>query len=250
MLCNYHTHTKRCRHAIGTDREYVESAIKAGIKILGFSDHAPYLFDGNYYSTYRMFKDEVLEYKNSVMALKREYKNDIDIKFGFELEYYKDKHAKEMEFLRKFEPEYLILGQHFVGSEPQGTYVGHLNGDLALKTYVDECIEGLKTGDFLYLAHPDIAGYDFSETAVDKEYTRLLEFCKLNGYPIEINVLGITSNRWYSKRKIFSLAKEIGNDVIIGIDAHSPSAISQRAYDCAKELVDGLNLNVIDKLEI
>ena len=83
MLFNYHTHTKRCNHAKGEDKEYVEAAIKAGFKTLGFSDHAPYLFDGNYYSTYRMFKDEVLEYKNSVMALKREYKNDIDIKFGF-----------------------------------------------------------------------------------------------------------------------------------------------------------------------
>ena len=105
MLTNYHTHTKRCRHASGTDREYVESAIKAGIKVLGFSDHAPYLFDGNYYSSYRMFENEIGEYKNSVLALKREYKNDIDIKFGFELEYYKDKHEREIAFLKKFFPE-------------------------------------------------------------------------------------------------------------------------------------------------
>ena len=28
MYANYHTHTKRCRHAAGEDREYVEAAIK------------------------------------------------------------------------------------------------------------------------------------------------------------------------------------------------------------------------------
>ena len=39
---NWHTHTYRCGHARGTDEEYVLSAIKAGIKKLGFSDHAPY----------------------------------------------------------------------------------------------------------------------------------------------------------------------------------------------------------------
>ena len=39
---NYHTHTRRCGHAVGTEEEYVVNAIKAGIKILGFSDHAPY----------------------------------------------------------------------------------------------------------------------------------------------------------------------------------------------------------------
>ena len=39
MIANYHTHTWRCHHADGTEREYVENAIAAGIKILGFSDH-------------------------------------------------------------------------------------------------------------------------------------------------------------------------------------------------------------------
>ena len=39
---NYHCHTKRCGHASGTDEEYVEAAIKAGYKVLGFSDHGPY----------------------------------------------------------------------------------------------------------------------------------------------------------------------------------------------------------------
>ena len=250
MLYNYHTHTKRCRHANGTDREYVENAIKLGIKTLGFSDHAPYIFDGNYYSHYRMFPDEIMEYKNSIMALKREYKNDIDIKYGFELEYYRDKHEREMEFLRKYEPEYIILGQHFVGSEPQGEYVACQSDDQFLIDYVDECIEALKTGDFVYLAHPDIAGYDFSEKTVEIEYSRLLQFCKDNNFPIEINVLGISGNRWYSKRKIFTLAEKIGTKVIVGLDAHSPKVISQKSFDMANELVSGLNLNIIEKLDI
>ena len=39
---NWHTHTTRCGHAVGTDEEYVKAAIKAGLHTLGFSDHAPY----------------------------------------------------------------------------------------------------------------------------------------------------------------------------------------------------------------
>ena len=39
---NYHTHTYRCKHAKGTDEEYVLKAIEAGYTVLGFSDHAPY----------------------------------------------------------------------------------------------------------------------------------------------------------------------------------------------------------------
>ena len=35
FLHNYHTHTKRCHHAVGEDREYIESAIQSGLKTLG-----------------------------------------------------------------------------------------------------------------------------------------------------------------------------------------------------------------------
>ena len=31
MIANYHTHTWRCHHAGGTERQYIESAIAAGI---------------------------------------------------------------------------------------------------------------------------------------------------------------------------------------------------------------------------
>ena len=55
MKYNLHTHTIRCNHAQGDDREYVESAIMAGIKVLGFSDHCPQFFPNtDYYSNFRM----------------------------------------------------------------------------------------------------------------------------------------------------------------------------------------------------
>ena len=37
MLHNYHTHTFRNHHTVGTEREYIESAIKNGFQTLGFS---------------------------------------------------------------------------------------------------------------------------------------------------------------------------------------------------------------------
>ena len=44
LRTNFHTHTTRCNHAVGEDRQYVEEAIKGGLKVLGFSDHSPYFF--------------------------------------------------------------------------------------------------------------------------------------------------------------------------------------------------------------
>ncbi|MFR6590052.1 MAG: PHP domain-containing protein [Gallintestinimicrobium sp.] len=39
---NYHTHTKRCMHAEGTEADYVKAALNAGLDVLGFSDHGPF----------------------------------------------------------------------------------------------------------------------------------------------------------------------------------------------------------------
>ena len=71
MIANYHTHTKRCMHATGEDREYVERAIAEGIKILGFSDHGPMPYE-NYRSYYMMTLDQLPEYISSVHSLREE----------------------------------------------------------------------------------------------------------------------------------------------------------------------------------
>ena len=41
MYCDYHTHTPLCLHASGTPQEYVQSAVRAGLREYGISDHAP-----------------------------------------------------------------------------------------------------------------------------------------------------------------------------------------------------------------
>ena len=54
MLANYHTHTPRCNHAKGSEREFIEKAIKEGFKVLGFSDHTPWPYASDFVSGMRM----------------------------------------------------------------------------------------------------------------------------------------------------------------------------------------------------
>ena len=88
MLTNYHTHTRRCGHAVGEDREYAEAAVQAGLKILGFSDHAPQIFPDGYYSSFRMRPEELKGYVESVLSLRKEFAGTLEIPLGLELEYY------------------------------------------------------------------------------------------------------------------------------------------------------------------
>ena len=74
MIANYHTHTKRCHHAKGEDEQYVRAAIKAGLEIIGFSDHGPWPYE-DFASTIRMTVDEAQDYIDSVRKLREKYKD-------------------------------------------------------------------------------------------------------------------------------------------------------------------------------
>ncbi len=248
MIYNYHSHTTRCRHAVGTDREYVEKAIEGGLKVLGISDHAPYLFPNtNYYSSFRMHPEELHAYADSIRALAKEYAKDIRILCGFELEYYPDFHKEEMAFLKQVSPDFLIMGQHFIGNELNHAYVKRTE-DIALVTYVTQVLAGLATGDFLYLAHPDMAGFHYSPEIRQREYKRLCEGAKRMGIPLELNLLGVREGRHYPNYEFFSIAAEVGNDIVIGVDAHDPTSfLDVKSQEFAMKMVKELGLKVIEK---
>ena len=69
-------------------QEYVDAALSAGLKILGFSDHTPYFFPGDYYSTFRMHPEELPGYVSTVNALRDRYAGRLEIHVGVEAEYY------------------------------------------------------------------------------------------------------------------------------------------------------------------
>ena len=85
ITSNYHTHTSRCGHATGEDEQYVQCAIEAGIKVLGFSDHTPW--PGLLQPKIRMSEDLLENYVKSLTFLKEKYKDQIEIHIGLEVEY-------------------------------------------------------------------------------------------------------------------------------------------------------------------
>ena len=161
---NLHTHTTRCQHATGEDREYVEAAIQAGFDVLGFSDHMPYSFDDGHTSRIRMGMRELESYVKSVEALKKEYEKDITIYLGYEAEYFKGEFERTMLMIDQYPLDYLLLGQHFFREEKGNQYAGTpRTEEMYLQQYVKQILDGLDTGRFLYVAHPDIIHYTGSD---------------------------------------------------------------------------------------
>ena len=247
MIANFHTHTSRCHHAIGADRDYVLAAINSGIKVLGFSDHSPMPFPADYDSfRVRMAMEKLPDYCNSVLALKAEFKNEIDIHLGIELEYYPAYFGKITKELEKHDVEYAILGQHFVGNEIGEPWMGEALGIETLHRYVEQTIEGMKTGFFLYLAHPDLPHFPGNYKDYEKEMRRLCEAAEKLQIPLEINLLGLRTGRNYPDKRFWKIAGETGCQVILGSDAHNPEDLADGgAEEAAYEMAEEFNLQLI-----
>lgn len=228
MLANYHTHTSRCKHASGEDRQYVENAIRNGMQVLGFSDHCPWVYPDGFVSGTRMMPSELDDYVHSVESLRDEYRRDITIYLGFEAEYIPELMEAQDRLLEGYPIDYMILGEHFAEREPFTTYLGQRFQDPAiLRNYVDMVIEGMETGRYLYCAHPDLCGLTDREI-YDQEYRRLCSYLKAHSIPVEINLLGVVEHRHYTDPHFLRLAGEAGCNAIIGCDAHTPDRLDHR----------------------
>ncbi|MBQ4064511.1 MAG: histidinol-phosphatase [Clostridia bacterium] len=227
MLANYHTHTPLCHHAVGEEREYVEHAIRGGIKILGFADHSPQFYKDDFVSGIRMTPAEAEGYLSRVRRLAEEYKDDITIYAGFEAEYFPDIFPRLQAFCRDYGVDYLIMGQHLLDKERDGQFMSAPFAEKEpLTHFVDLLLEGLGTGSFTYLAHPDMVHFIGDEEHHVKELTRLCRGVKALGLPVEVNMLGYVDKRHYPTERFFRIAAEVGNDVIVGCDAHCPAFLS------------------------
>lgn len=250
---NYHTHTKRCHHAGGDVKDYAAEAAKAGIKVLGMSDHGPFkdFFPGS-----RMDFEEVEDYRQECLAVREEYRGRMDLKIGLEYEYIRSRDALYEEMLTKYQMEYLVLGQHFFEDRNGNMmYVYQMEDTQEFIEYALSLNEGMKTGYFKFAAHPDLIfmrdlGWDIN---CDRACDIIVDGAVKGGYMLEFNANGLRRGigqfkdgvRYqYPHMKMFERIKEAGIEVIINSDCHQPEQVADeemvKAYKMCREM--GLKL--------
>ena len=250
MFANYHTHTTRCRHAVGADREYVAAAIQSGVKILGFSDHTPFPYEPEFQAENTKMSLETLEdYICSITALKEKYKGQIDILLGLECEAVPEFFSFLKEMKQKM--DYLILGSH--GDKRIDPYSGVLKEPQQLWRYLDFTVEGMETGLFLYLAHPDVmlGRYPvFDDTAAEVSRKLCREAKRLN-MPLEYNLYGIYKGvkpgcLGYPYDGFWRIAAEENCVAVVGVDAHNPGCFEATPMEPAVEYLRSLGITVLE----
>lgn len=255
MKYNYHSHTKRCGHAIGEDEEYVLAAIEAGYEVLGFSDHAPYRLSDK---RVRMDYEEFEGYINSIEYLKEKYKDCIKILMGLEIEFF----PSQIEDLLKYRKllDYCILGQH--AQEIDGVDNYYIEDSNQLIDYAKSIYKACELGLCDIVAHPDIFMYSYKD--FDKYFNEassiIIEASLKFDVPIEFNCGGIkygkrkynnTLRYPYPTRNFYKMVADNNCKVLVGLDAHSPSTYLDKYWiNESFKIVEGINLNILEEYDI
>ena len=143
--------------------------------------------------------------------------------------------------------EYILLGQHFLDSPTAQRTRNEIYDPKILEHYCDQVIEGMQTGTFSYVAHPDCILFLGDRGLLKEQLRRICVEARSCDLPLEINLLGVHKNKHYPCREFFELLAETGNTVILGADAHHPARVLNfDAEKKAMELVQTYGLSLVD----
>jgi histidinol-phosphatase (PHP family) len=208
--------------------------------------------------------DQLEGYLRTVRKLAARYADQINIAVGLECEYFPDYLSWLEDRLRDERAEsradYAILGHHFDLDEINGAYFGANTSMELARRYARQVIEGMETGLYACVAHPDLFVQRFDAfTSGLAELSR--EICRASralSVPLEYNLYGLRKQAQpvkpiglgYPNARFWEIAAEEGCAAIIGVDAHEPQHLGDPELGMlAKVYLDRLGLRVIDTLE-
>ncbi len=159
--------------------------------------------------------------------------------------------------IKEYKLDYIIFGNHHFHTDEKFPYFGRNTDSVdMLELYEESAIEGMESGLFAYLAHPDLFMRSYPEfdhhcKLVSRHICRTA--ARLN-LPLEYNlgyeeyndIHGITSIPYPDFWKV---AAHEGCTAIIGVDAHNNQYLENPFYySRATETLRKLGIKVIDRI--
>lgn len=238
----FHIHTWRCKHACDeSDEQYIKTALSLGANKITFTDHTP--FPGDTFGN-RMELSQLSEYIESLKNLHTKYEDQIDVQIGLEVEFLPSK----LDFYKQLKGDYdldiLIIGQHFY-EHADGKFSFADEKEFNAANEFSGCgnaiIQGIKTGLFSVVAHPDRIFRrckewtpEMTEVAVNiirtaAENNIILE-CNLSSYEKYVTKTRTShwKNEFWDLVEKFNYENETPVKIIEGFDAHSSEEMISR----------------------
>ncbi|WP_108671305.1 histidinol-phosphatase HisJ [Peribacillus acanthi] len=256
MKSDGHIHSPFCLHGTSDSfRKYIEKALELGLEEISFTEHAPLpegFIDTTPTRDSSMGLRELEEYLLEVQALKKEYRDELAINVGLEVDFIEG-YEKQIElFLNSYGPtlDDSILSVHFI--KLQGNYycldysvdlfeeLIKLEGSVhkVYKKYYETVELGIQSDLGLYkpnrvghlsLVHKFQKKFPVSAN-FDDDVMRILQQIKTKGMALDYNGAG-TQKEWcgepYPSNQYVKMALDMHIPLVYGSDAHQAKDLGQ-----------------------
>lgn len=234
-IVDYHTHTTRCGHASGTMAEYVEAAIAAGLREIGFSDHIPmyWLPPEQRDPGIAMAMEELEAYVADVARLRERYR-EIPIRLGIEADYIPGREDELAKLLAPYPWDYVIGSVHFIGEwgfdnpAEVNRYAEWDISELYAKFFTLET-KAAESGLFDIMAHIDLIKKFGHKPSGDlgRLYGDVAAHMAAAGVAIELSTAGLRKpvREHYPNPTLLKACCDLGVPLVISSDAHSPGEV-------------------------
>jgi histidinol-phosphatase (PHP family) len=229
--------------------DFVLAAIDAGFDAFGFSGHSPLPNDNEWSIKIRELPEYVAEGKR----LKEQYKHQIKLYLGLEIDYIPGMSDDFSVFVKDIPLDYCIGSVHlvrnpendgiwFIDGPIEGFFEGLklvFGGDVkkAVTAYFEQSILMIETQKPNIIGHLDkVKMYNKEELfkTTDAWYLelvqRLLETIKQHNTIVEVNTRGVYTGKtdeFFPSTRVLKTCYEMGIPMMINSDAHHPDQISK-----------------------
>jgi len=257
---NFHTHGQFC-DGKGAPRDYIEEAINQNMHALGFSSHGPMPLPINWV----MENDKLPDYLSELKFLKNEFKNQLQIYIGLEIDYIPGIIGANFDFINTLNLDYTIGAIHFAGFDKEN-HPWQLDSNAVI---FEQGLKEVYGGDIQVLVekyyrlisemalkeNPDIIAHldlikknnpkekYFSE---DESWYRdavidTLKTISESRSIIEVNTGGLARKRCdalYPSNWILEIIRDMKIPITLSSDAHQPSFLTAGFKNASEVLLD------------
>lgn len=236
-LVDYHMHTT---FSDGKDTypAYLDIARRKDLAEIGFTDHITMVP-----VDWCVKEIDYPVMKENLKSLCNNFSEDVQVRFGIEVDYFPGKEEELREVIAYFPVDYVIGSIHFLGDwnfDTDQSYYGKWPNDELYKTYFELVQQAAKSGLFDVIGHLDLIKKFrcWPESDQTHLYEQTLKVIKEANVVIELNTSGLDRpcHEFYPSKKILEIASKYGIPVTLGSDAHQPDQVA-RHYEDAIQLL-------------
>lgn len=267
LSSNIHSHTVYCNHSDNEPEKLVKYAKESGFKEFTISEHIPYPIPDKARPSLESWNNLLATLKN----LKDKYEDEnFKLYISTEAEYYKDDYNYYLEFLKKYDLDFMIFGNHHYKSAMDYFDIYKVSDKKEmLNAHIEQAIDGMKSGLFFHIAHPDMVLRYLKEwnQEIENKFQKLIDVAIENDITLGFNVNGcyiknkknIENDLHYPSFYFWKLVANSNAKVRIELDIHefkmfdkniiNDAYIQAISWGLQNNIVDQISLEEIDKIK-